>query len=953
MATTQQQQQEQQDQDHVTVVRGTVSWDSSRPLADVVVELIGAVDGETHRIAEAHTNEEGRFETRLAGIDASRVSIRVRSRAGVLIHTTEPIGRCGIVEDLHVGIGIPDDRRDLLDPRRPAVPTVHVGSTDVNAAVLEGLTPDDLVVIARAQVDLKVAKEAGDLIDRLSPDLNPLRPGPRVLCSTPTRDTIDEIIALKRWPRELRVEIDRIFRNLDSGFATKTHDCGNFTITYQTTGTAAVDSSTAALDIVDPGTTDVIHTIPAGGTVPTYIRLICFWANRAMDSYINAPFSLKNPAAGGKIAVNVTSTQFGSANASGFTIGNALNQEILAAVTVHELFHMVQFEYGLSGVWRQTMMEGGAVFAEDVAADRMNRYLYEASSTQWSGMGVMPDPNKSIKSASYDGALFLRYIAEQQAHDVWEPFVGVDTYRALIERCEADGCTTAAIRQAVRELPYYHDLHRFHYLDAAQLDRTNSETVFGNYALACYLKDLGTSEPDRRFEFIEDEETIAFDDVLNAVAGPFDTHTNLASPAVSGTATVTTSSSASFSGSVTAFGTRYYVVPVDGAVGSVSVSMAASSGFADPLFQIALIDDNGAVRDIHRSDSATYSKRITNDRDGVKLDRIVLVVSGADSAGSFTITAASAAAAPDVMVTRWHTVAKREYEIDSRYWAWTWVSPDIWVDNDNDGVADGSVYFDFDNQLNIRLHNKGNADAAGVQVQFWYQNAAGGLSDTKWLPVKNKAGVTQTLTGLSLAAGASNNWSVDWSPVVDGTSKHFCVRAVVTSPGDGNTDNKRVLSNFGNVVVKPGGFIDLVIIRRNLLEELRDIRLVAVPRLPFGLELERRDLVEQRVVTLGAGEERLDRLMLTHLGELEPRKATRRPRYVGRDGCAAPIHEVVPDVSGHYDTDPRALPPGVAGRPMVTLTHVDEDGLVVGGVTLMVTEGDEQEIEGRIRKAAS
>lgn len=942
-----------QTREQTTTVRGTVTWDSSGPLADIDVELIADVDGEVRRLATARTDDKGGFETRLAEIDASRVSIRVRTRDDVVLHTTGPIGRCGVTEDLHVGIGVPDDRRELLDPDRPARRTVHVGSTDVDAEVLEQLTPDQLVAIARAQVDREVAKEVGELIDRLSPELNPLRPGPRILCSTPTRETIDEIIALKRWPRELQVAIDRIFRNLDTGFATKTHDCGNFTITYQTTGTAAVDSSTAALDVVDPGTTNVIHTIPAGGTVPTYIRLICFWANRAMDAYINAPFSLKNPAAGGKIAVTVTSTQFGGASPSGFTIGNALNQEILAAVTVHELFHMVQYEYGLSGVWRQTMMEGGAVFAEDVAADKMNRYLYEASSTDWSGTGVMVDPNKSITSASYDGALFLRYIAEQQAHDVWEPFVGVETYRALIERCEADGCTTAAIRQAVRDLPYYHDLHRFHYLDAARLDRTNSETVYGNYALACYLKDLGSNVPDRRFEFIEDEEAIAFDEVLNAVAGPFDTHTNLASPAVSGTATVTTSSSASFSGSVNAFGTRYYVVPVDAAVGSVAVTMTASSGFSDPLFQIALIDDNGAVRDIHRSDASTYTKRITNDRDGVKLDRIVLLVSGADSAGSFTITASSATAAPDVMVTRWHTVAKREYEIDSRHWAWTWVSPDIWVDNDNDGAADGSVYFNFDNQLNIRLHNKGNADASGVQVQFWYQNASGGLSDTKWLPVKNKAGVTQTLTGLSLAAGASNNWSVDWSPVPDGSSKHFCVRAVVTSPGDGNTDNKRVLSNFGNVVVKPGGFIDLVITRRNLLEYLRDIRLVAVPRLPFGMELSRRDLVEQRVVTLGAGEERLDRLMLTHLGELEPRKATTAPRRVGRDECAMPIHEFVPDVTGHYDTDPRALPPGVAGKPMVTLTHVDEDGHVVGGVTLMVTEGDEQEIEDRIRKAAS
>ena len=184
--------------------------------------------------------------------------------------------------------------------------------------------------------------------------------------------------------------------------------------------------------------------------MPTYIRLICWWANRAMDAYINAPFSLRNPAAGGKIQVSVTSTQFGGATPSGFTIGNALNQEILAAVTVHELFHMVQYEYSLSGTWQYTLMEGGAVFAEDITADKMNRYLYEASSPDWSGSGILVDPNQSLSTVGYDGALFLHYMAEQQAWDVWEPHVGVETYRAIIERCEAGAGRATTVRDALR-----------------------------------------------------------------------------------------------------------------------------------------------------------------------------------------------------------------------------------------------------------------------------------------------------------------------------------------------------------------------------------------------------------------------------------------------------------------------------------------------------------------------
>ena len=38
---------------------------------------------------------------------------------------------------------------------------------------------------------------------------------------------------------------------------------------------------------------------------------------------------------------------------------------------------------------------------------------------------------------------------------------------------------------------------------------------------------------------------------------------------------------------------------------------------------------------------------------------------------------------------------------------WTWVSPDIWVDNDDNGVADRVVWFDVDNKLDIRLAQQG------------------------------------------------------------------------------------------------------------------------------------------------------------------------------------------------------------------------------------------------------
>jgi hypothetical protein len=745
------------------------------------------------------------------------------------------------------------------------------------------------------------------------------------------------LIKYKRWPREVALEIEAILRMREDGFAEQTHECTNFTVTYQDSGPAAVPASTAAEDVIDPGSNPpvVLATLPAGGA-PTYVKRICFWLERALAAYVNPPFSMLNPAGGGKIQVVVNSSPYGSASPSAFYLNNNLDPDILCAVAVHELFHMVQYEYGGSGIWRQSVFEGGAVFAEDSAADLMNRYIDETR-TNFNGTGVLANPNLSLDTASYKASLLWRYLSEQHSPDTVEPFVGVETYRKVIEKCSAGSYTTNDVKAAIRELPWYQDFYEFHYLDAAKLDRTSSETTLGNYALACYLKDLGVNKPDSRFDFIEDEENIHIDNVIGG--GPADI-TSMPSVTVTSTVTLSSagpSSSINLVGTVSKFATRYYVVNINPAVTNVQVDFAANAGFTSVLFQIALIDEAGNVRDIHRTDKTSYQKRLTNNRDGVLLNRILITVIGCDQSGGFSVNVSSAAAAPDVMVTKWHSQMKREYEIDSRNWAWTWVSPDIWVDNDANGVADSEVFFNFNNKLNIRLHNKGNADASSISVQFFYQNAAGGLSDAGWLPVRNTASVIQSLSGLSLAAGASNNWSVDWSPIPDGTSKHFCVRAIVTVAGDPNTDNKRVLSNFGNVVTS-GPFIDISLIRRNIIDLPLPIRLRVIPRLPSNYTVSGVDVKRQELMLMQPGE--------IHFDEIRIYKSDAKESTINHDehldalhhrGVLNPKLKAHPSRQGLHPTDTDSLPPGVAGRPMVTVVH-EVDGLAIGGVTFLISE---------------
>jgi hypothetical protein len=102
-----------------------------------------------------------------------------------------------------------------------------------------------------------------------------------------------------------------------------------------------------------------------------------------------------------------------------------------------------------------------------------------------------------------------------------------------------------------------------------------------------------------------------------------------------------------------------------------------------------------------------------------------------------------------------------------------------------------------------------------------------------------------------------------------------------------------------------------------------------IPRLTPDLMIEPRDLTRLEVVDLKAGEISIDTLGITH------RKVT------GVSGVPLEHHggEMrlrVPDARRFYEADPRTLPPGIEGRPMLTVVH-EVDGLALGGFTYLVT----------------
>ena len=337
--------------------------------------------------------------------------------------------------------------------------TMLVGGTTVDRKVFSGLTPEDVLKLAETVVN-GPRDRANDLrLIALSPDLDPARLASE-LCFTPLVRFLRDTVRVKQWPRDVSLRLEEILIGTpDASYAT--HSCPNFDITYQNSGTDQPPTADTGGNITVPGTGTVVGTTTAGNSVPDYIENSASGSRTRSPWAPNPPFSLRNPAAGGKIPVNVTGTAPGSAGGGAMTIGRNLNDDLLAAVPTHELMHLIQELYegaGTAGSWNSGMVEGGAVLGEDVVFDTHNRYIVQATSS-----GTLQSPTTSLNasSARYYLAFLLKDISEQQSSRINpsdEPAIGVETYRTLLERFDLDGYGDAAFEAAVNDLPWYRAL---------------------------------------------------------------------------------------------------------------------------------------------------------------------------------------------------------------------------------------------------------------------------------------------------------------------------------------------------------------------------------------------------------------------------------------------------------------------------------------------------------------
>ena len=571
---------------------------------------------------------------------------------------------------------------------------------------------------------------------------------------------------------EARV-LDSLTSRPDSGFAEKIYSTPSFEIHYQTNGSAAVDPAAGEVEIREPGTDTLLATLPASA-VPSYVRRLGFWLERALQTYISPPFSLTNPAENTRLHAFIIDTDFGSANPKGFFVGNRLPDSILVAVTVHELFHMIQYMYNGSGRWRGALFEGGAIYAEDAVADSMNRYLYEAE-RGFNGIGILANPNQALNhSASrYKTALFWRYLTERRSAP-GVPGAGADAYRKVLEECSHSGFTLQSVERAIRRVSWGADFFRFTYDDANGHFLTNNETVWGNFAAALIARELNRKTTDRRFRFDEDEETIFFDDALRQVPGLEHVPSRDRMTTVSRTPMQVDGVPGRVSAAVKSFASLYHEVNLERAPEQIAVTVVSTKPGFRPLVQILTVAGDALV-DVYRHQSTKIRRVLSMARENQRVDRLVIVVSGTTMGGAYELQINGTDGEADLMLTDWNCRPGLHYPIDPANGAWTYKSPDIWfvpVDNKRFEVF-------------VRVRNQGTVTSASIACALEYLPGEQPEASADWAPLLKPDGTPLVLGHEGIVGGGAEILSGIWLPTIRSSLGHYTLRVRLTEPRTG------------------------------------------------------------------------------------------------------------------------------------------------------------------------
>jgi hypothetical protein len=487
---------------------------------------------------------------------------------------------------------------------------------------------------------------------------------------------------------------------------------------------------------------------------------------------------------------------------------NTLDQNF--ATVPHEIFHRVQYQYNRtanqSGLYA-VIREGGARFIEDAFHDNYNRYIFQSQeifNSPW--LSLVTPPGGCGNPIAYASALFWKYLAEQHSTNTScsdEPHIGIDTYHQILKTNAVEPGTppkpyeVSSLRTACSLLATPGSFDEFHYFDPGKSELSTNETVWGNYLVANYLHGKHAVPPgERRFSYMEEDDPVTWPLTTSKIPRRV-RKLALLSPKINADDAVILRRDSVVERTVIGqppYAARYYRITPSwfSQPRMVRVSLSAFGEMKDPLIQILRFGPNGVLVDIAKSDQPSYSKSINM----TDLTSVIVIVASRMDAGNYTVDFEEIEGGPDVMITRWNSAPRTEYEVNPRDYLWTHTSPDLKVDSNYDTAPDTDIMAGHDNKLFVGIHNRGTTKVSGVRVDLYYQPAAPQLDPALWVEVQSRSNTVQIIKDLTVNAGDRKWAEVDWSPPANVLSAGWCVKATITSPGDINRDNKIAIGCF-------------------------------------------------------------------------------------------------------------------------------------------------------------
>ncbi|MBR0661392.1 hypothetical protein [Neoroseomonas oryzicola] len=448
-------------------------------------------------------------------------------------------------------------------------------------------------------------------------------------------------------------------------------------------------------------------------------------------------------------------------------VSTRLNETDALLTVAHEVFHRVQYEYNATiaktSPFYAALREGGARLAEDWVLDSGDRYLKDGIEfLEDPGRPLMhhPGPGPEIPPHSYAAALFWRWLCEQHG-EIRSGTDGIEVMRTILETMkDGSGYILTDLREARGAVVGEGHLDAFQHLDRAAGETLSTETDWGNFLVANWMHGTASPTPDKRFDYVEDDD----------LGGSFSRRRPFVWPGEKKTAADLAAKPFAFEiprGAVRAgFSARYTVVDLSQGTPPplLRLDFKVLEGMEDPLVQVLMIGRNAAgkedLKDLLRSDRTDWTTFIPTKG----LTQVVVIVAAREHPGRYRIALAPAAGQVVLHAAACNAAPGRSYETDPREGAWPWTSPDVALDGD---------------AVRVRVTNRGDAPSGPVTVTL----AAQGTTRDVPLRAGRWTDVGEATTG-SIAPGATAEFRIPWTaPRTPAAATGWGLRARIASGG--------------------------------------------------------------------------------------------------------------------------------------------------------------------------